>query len=128
MWRRDTFGVATDDGVKTVTGMVANGLGLRQLRQGAIFGPRPVFQVVHLGSGHTICMIEATPDQTAKLVAEMLQLTETWEFDGLTGWQNIDPDLSLKVQDLLTRHAAIVRTGASGPDDFLARKIARERA
>lgn len=127
MWIHDTFMIATSNGVQRIAGMTCRGIGMQIVRKMQIFGNRPITAIVHLGSGHAICLVEANLEITAKIATEIVNATD-WTFDGLKSWENMDPTLSLKVQAICNRYIAYIRSADPGADDFQARKIARERA
>lgn len=127
MWIHDTFMIATSSGVQRIAGMTCRGIGMHIVRKMQIFGARPITAIVHLGSGHAICLVEASLEKTAEIATEIVRAGD-WDFDGLKGWENMDPTLSLKVQAICNRYIAYIRSADPGADDFQARKIARERA
>lgn len=132
MWQQATFAVATPKGVVKVHGTVARGIGMHVVRAERLMhlmdrGPRALTAIVHLGSGHAICLVDASYAKTAEIATQIIDAGD-WEFDGLKGWENMDPTLSLKVQAICNRHMAHIRSAIPESDDFQARKIALERA
>lgn len=127
MWTLETYAVAAGKGTKLVQGMTMKGLGMHIVRQHIPFAQTPVYAITHLGSGHTVCMIEAQDKQASMIVAELLMAGD-WEFDGLKGWENMSPDLAERVQGIFRRHQSVVRAAADKPDDKIARQVARGRA
>lgn len=127
-WKPGVVRVATDRGVLDYQGMTKGGLGMIIAKKAGPFEmPPATIALMHLGSGHVLLWIKATFDRAARLIAEIERLGD-WDFDGLNGWQNRDPTLSLKLQAVVERNLDVISFPEHGPDDVQARKIARERA
>lgn len=126
-WKSESYEVATSKGPRRVAGITQAGLGVHLVRDHIVFKQPPLYAVTHLGSGHTIMMIEAHKPRTGQIVAELLTAGD-WDFGGLKGWENMSPDLADKVKAIVERHGDVVRAGVSDPDDRQARTIARSRA
>lgn len=71
MWIHDTFMIATSNGVQRIAGMTCRGIGMQIVRKMQIFGNRPITAIVHLGSGHAICLVEANLEITAKIAGSV---------------------------------------------------------
>lgn len=127
MWNIESYPVATSTGPKLVTGMTMKGLGMHVVRKHVLFAQSPIYGVTHLGSGHTVCLIEAHDRKASTIFAELVSAGD-WEFDGLKGWENMSPDLADKVQAIIKRHESVIRAASGEPDDRIARQVARGRA
>lgn len=74
---------------KTVSGWVCGGIGIYREYPGC-------YSVTHIWTGFKITEIIANQKRALQLFSEIAALTD-WEFLGLEGWKNRDPDLRDKV-------------------------------
>lgn len=106
MWQPDTFLLAVDQPphTKRVEGYVYRGLGIHQSSGGSPKGRRkPEWVVTHLGSGCSIASI-AGDVATAFPVATKIAECGDWDFIGIDGWRNRDPEIGSKVRAILDAH------------------------
>lgn len=91
-WTFKKFLIATHDGIKSVEGYIYRGLGIHLKRR----GNPPLWTVTHLRTGHRILFLRAAYEKAISIATELAEVTE-WDFDGLYGWKNRDPDIKAKV-------------------------------
>lgn len=126
-WKRETFKVAADEGTVSVDGITCGGLGLYIKRNiSHVLGPLPIVQVVHLNTGHALLNIKAHWETACTIATKMLELTD-WDFDGVHGYQNRDPELPAKFEAFVRDGGGLVEIPANTEDEGQARKIGRER-
>lgn len=116
-------------GVVTSPGYTCRGLGLVMISRASPKGRRPpCWIVIHLGSGHSVAEISGTIATAFPIASELAECGD-WDFEGLDGWRNHDPDLPQKLVDFCARHPkhAKPRAGGGGHSD-VARQIAMARA
>ena len=90
--------------VRRVVGYARGGLGLDMRFNASPKGRRPpAWALSHLATGHRIVMIEAHQAEAMEIADQFVALTD-WDFIGLDGWRNRDPELAQKVRDLTKRH------------------------
>jgi hypothetical protein len=127
MWKRERYLVAKGESLANVDGITAKGLGMSIVRPHVIFAQAAITAIHHLGSGHLLCYVKGDFGIAARVAVDLISCGD-WEFGGLEGWKNADPDLTLKVQAVLKKHARVAYVGDHAPDREQARKAARERA
>ena len=128
-WEPSKFLTAsTFGGPDTVYGYVYRGLGLYICMKGSPKGRRPpTWMLTHLGTGHRICMIDGTVANAFPIATEIADCGD-WEFDGLKGWVNRDPELPTKFRAIIDAHSKQCRTGSGGGNEEQAVAIAMARA
>lgn len=130
VWKAQGFLVADiwNEKPRRVAGYVYRGLGLQLLIKASPKGRRPpTWGLTHLGSGHTVCMITGHVATAFPIAFEIAQCGD-WDFDGLNGWINRDPELPKKVRSILDKHLKVIKIGAGGSSDAAARAVAMARA
>lgn len=129
MWEPADFPVARDSGVAVKPGYVYRGLGLYMAQSASPKGRRPpLWCLVHLGSGHCIFWIKGVVADAFPVASEVAEASDWTAFEGLTGWENTDPELKDKVRALYRKHAKRVVLGGSGPQHDRALEVAAARA
>lgn len=109
-------------------GWVSNGVAMQKLWNASPKGRRPpAWGMYHCGSGHRICIIEAHEAEAFKIGDQVVALTD-WNFDGLEGWKNTDPDLMKRFSALIGRLGKAIRTGGGGSSHEGAQAVAYARA
>lgn len=133
LWRPEEFQIGKlygdEDVVEMCAGYVYRGLGLFIEKFGSPKGHRPPqWSVTHLGTGHKVCSIMGTVANAFPLATELAELSD-WDFDGLNGWVNRDPELKNKVKEFAERNPKQVLIGI-GPSssEVTARKITMARS
>lgn len=87
-----------------VEAYVYKGLALRIEINGSPKGRRkPTWSLMHIGSGHNVCLITGTAADVFPVAAEIADECD-WSFGGLSGWKNQDPELPKKVIAWMKRH------------------------
>ena len=122
-WQPADFEIATPDGPQSVGGYSYKGLGLHR-------GVGTAWTLTHLNTGHSICTISGRVKIAFPIAAEIAECTD-WDFDGVRGWKNRDPDMGSKVRAVLGRHKGAVFRHDDGPEtmnEHVAAEIARRRA
>lgn len=126
-WKKDRFLIATAEGPEWISGWSYRGLGVDLRKPGEWF-------VTHLGSGHRVCGITGTKFMALQIASEIAECGD-WDFDGLAGHLNRDPEIAtnaavacLKYPDIVTFKSG----GRSGKPfqghEAVARTIAEMRA
>lgn len=114
-WRPARYMVAGPCEPREVLGYTHAGLGLHMIHKGSPKGRRPpVWAITHLNTGHRVCGITAHAPVAFSNATAFAELTD-WDFDGLKGWKNRDPELGAKVGKLCTTLPGVssVKTGAA---------------
>ena len=126
-WPAGSFLIALSSGPELVKGYTYRGLGLHVVSRGSPKGRRPpTWALTHLGSGHSVMQIKGRAN-VAFLVATEVAESGDWDFDGLDGWKNRDPELPAKLKEIMSRHANTSRSRLGSLDD-VSRKIAAQIA
>ena len=126
-WPAGSFLIALSSGPELVEGYTYRGLGLHMESKGSPKGRRPTtWTLTHLRSGHAVMQIEGDV-RAAFLVATEVAESGDWDFDGLDGWKNRDPELPEKLKEIMSRHANTSRSRLGSLDD-VSRKIAAQIA
>lgn len=125
-WEPGEFLIAQTDGVHTRTGYVYRDLALF-IDRPAIGRRPPQWSLTHLGSGLQVAFIKGRVAAVFPIASKIAECSD-WDFDGPDGWRNRDPDLGVKVANILSRHknAGVNAHGEHAHD--LVRKVAREIA
>lgn len=121
-WIRGSFRNAIDPD-RLEDGLLCGGLALTKLWNGSPKGLRaPAWTLTHIGTGHTVCNFEARdPFPFADAVVD----AGNWQFSGLDGYKNLDPDLPTKVRQVLrsSPNAKLLSAGGRS-DEAAARAVA----
>jgi hypothetical protein len=116
------------DGAIETTGYIYRGLGLQM---SIVHGPKgrrpPTWSPIHLNSGHVICQISAFVAKAFPIATEIAEGTD-WDFSGLDGWKNTDPNLPSKVRNFAERYPRRVISISRASDLVIAEQISTERA
>lgn len=121
-WQPNEFYVAIPVGPLKVAGYTFKGLGLHKIAPKA-----KAWTLTHLNTGHSICHIEGGMAEVFPVAADIANCSE-WDFDGLRGWTNRDPELGDKVQDILDSYnGKWTRHKSTGGDEVVARKVLETR-
>jgi hypothetical protein len=126
-WKSESFQVALIDGATTErTGYTLRGVGLWMDQKAGWNGDSPpVWGVLHLNTGHQIARIAAGRYAAFDLATKIASLGD-WDYGGLKGHQNQDPEIFVRLAALGKAHAAIrIVEGAQQED--VARAINRGR-
>ncbi len=82
-----------------VNGNIYKGLGIHMKQ----YRNPTIWCVTHLNSGHRIAYITANSKKALQIATEIAHISE-WDFDGLEGWKNRDPDLKDKMRAIEEKH------------------------
>lgn len=129
-WKAETFYIAAWWGAYAVAGYTYRALGLHMQIKGSPKGRRPPsWALTHLGSGHCICQIKGKVADALPIATDIAECGD-WDFDGLDGWKNRDPNLPAKVITITDRYAKQVSRmgGRREGAHEVAAEIARMRA
>lgn len=63
--------------------------------------------IIHLNTGHGIAMMVGDPIEVMAVATEIAEATN-WDFEGLTGWKNYDPDLPKKMGEIWARNPDVM--------------------
>lgn len=129
LWKSEDFLIAAPGGPSSRHGFVYRGLGVHKIIGASPRGRRPpLWSVTHLGSGHRVGNIHAhivRAFDIATMVAECVE----WDWNGLDGYRNIEPDLAQKLRDFVNQFGKeFALTSGSGYDKESALEIAMARA
>ena len=98
-------------------GYVYNGVGIYKTQEGSPKGRRPPkWALIHLGSGHRICIIAAHFLDACHIAYDIANLGD-WSFDGIKGWKNVDPELPRKLEDYAAKDMRIELTPGKGNEN-----------
>lgn len=128
MWEPATFLVAWGpEDTCPVAGYVYRGLGLYRAIAPSPKGRRPAtWCLVHLNSGHAACWLRGDVATVFPIAAEIAEASD-WDFDGLRGWLNRDPELREKVSEIAKRHPRIVDMRTGTPGEVAAQRVLASR-
>lgn len=96
-------------------GWLYRGIALQRLFKGSPKGRRPAtWNVTHLNSGHTIFRIHADEDRAFSIATDLAECGD-WDFTGLHGYINSDPDLLNKTSAIAAAWGPkVIQSGAGG--------------
>lgn len=100
-WKPGPYLIARPEGIIKVWGYTYRGLGLHMKYPEGLF--KTLWCLTHLNSGHRINYIRGTMPEAMAIATETAHVTE-WDFDGLDGWKNREPDLKAKMKALDLKH------------------------
>lgn len=128
-WRPGYYMSACWGDVEQSPGRIHAGLAMSFTFAGSPKGRRPpVWTLTHLGSGHVVCNIEAHEAEAFAIATEIAECGD-WDFDGLKGYLNRDPDLPEKFRALMQKHGKrVVRSGGGRQSEAAAMAISMARA
>ncbi len=125
IWADARYEVAANKPM-VIDGFAYRGLGMHLVRQGQMFLSVPMWCLTHLGSGHGLCLIAGHTREAFGIATEIAECGD-WDFTGLQGWENRDPQLADKFRIVVTRHQDRIRGFAHESDHDMARKIGYRR-
>lgn len=110
-WKPETFPIAVGpQSIDRRAGYTYRGLGLHMVMKASPKGRRPPrWKLTHLGSGHGVAHIDGAVADAFPIASEIAECSE-WDFDGLNGWRNRDPELPKKVLEILERTRSAPRS------------------
>ena len=118
----------SEAGFHKVAGYAHLGLGIHMIIKGSPKGRRPpLWSLRHLGSGHTVCMIEGKVAVAFAIASEIAECGD-WSFDGLKGYVNVDPEIPEKFRTIYAKYPKAIRRGSGPQNENSARAIAVARA
>lgn len=136
-WQRGRFSIASGLGIMPVRGIMCGGLGLALIsatkaRHKRKDGTRKVWltwTLAHLNTGHAIAhFYDIDLDRLMPVVAEIEGLGD-WDFAGLEGWRNSEPELKDRYQNWrATRAPKQLFVGSGNRDEASAIAIGIARA
>lgn len=127
LWAKQNFLVARMFGAETVSGFVYAGLGMHKAIRGSPKGRRPpTWMLTHLGSGHVIARISAHMAEAFEIATQIAEVGD-WDWDGLEGYRNKDPEIKYKLLAMTLPKSCQIRLSGAGNEDA-AREIAMARA
>lgn len=130
-WQMSEFKVAAGDGkILRVLGHTYRGLGLFILEPAKGLSPAK-WSLTHLNSGHRLALIPGNEVDVFRISKEIAECGD-WDFGGLRGYQNVDPDLprkALVIVDRYCKETGKIRVGdGRDVDEGAAAEISRSRA
>src|ERR1700721_724283 len=106
-WKPDNFLKTQYYGPEAVTGYTYRGLGLHIAIKASPKGRRPpTWSLTHLGSGLRVAMIKGKVIDTFPIASEIAEWGD-WDFDGIDGWRNRDPELPKKLVDVCAKYKCV---------------------
>lgn len=130
LWKQGEFLVACAWRTETQWGFLYRGLGVHKVFKASPKGKRPAWwSIIHVGSGHHVAILQGDIVEVFGVATELAECGE-WDFDGLSGWRNVDPELMIKVRHILDHLPKSVKNiGTRGEaSEERAREIAEARA
>lgn len=100
-WTLNKFLTATPGGVREVEGYVYRGLGVTISVAGGLLAP--LWKIPHLGSGHPVAHIKAERKRAIAIATEIAECAD-WDFLGLYGWKNLEPNIIQKVDVIKAKY------------------------
>lgn len=128
-WEPARYQVAGPNGQPyQVAGYTYRGLGLHLVIEPSPKGRRPgLWTLTHLNSGHRVALAQGNVPTAFAAAAAVAELGD-WDFDGVAGWRNRDPELPARLVDLVRRTPALKLSTAGGADADQAVAISTARA
>lgn len=127
-WEPATFMSAWGTEAAPQVGYVYKGLGLYMAMKASQKGRRPArWCLVHLNSGHAIGWVTGDVATAFPIASDVADLTD-WDFEGVDGWRNRDPDLPKKVHALSEAHPKRLEVRGGTPNHDAARAVLASRA
>jgi hypothetical protein len=129
-WKPENFLKAYFSGPEPVAGYTYRGLGLHITIRESPKGRRPpTWSLTHLGTGLRIATIKGRVADAFPPAAAIAECGD-WEFDGIDGWKNRDPDLPQKLVDTGAQFKNVTITAGGRMDgvEDIARQVAQARA
>lgn len=121
-WLDQRFERVMIGGIAIVRGPVYKGLGLtRSLTESG------VWYLIHLGSGHAVCQIQTHSVERVKLIGATFAEIADWDFMGLNGWKNRDPEIWDKTTFLIRSFPECAAGDGTKTDDRKAISIGLRR-
>lgn len=122
MWKPGSYPIACGpQHIGHREGYTYRGLGLHKVSD------KPEWNLTHLGSGHAVAVIKGTVAEAFPIATEIAESAD-WDFDGLNGWRNRDPELPAKVMAIMAKYKKRVKRKGGNPSDEAARLVVMERA
>lgn len=113
-WQASSYQIANPGGTRAVVGVVFKGLGLHMVAPPSPKGRVPGYWVLtHLNSGHRIAALTGPAAQVKAVATEVAELTD-WDFAGVDGYRNMDPELPKRFAEVTKRHPGMFRVGGVG--------------
>lgn len=130
-WQPASFLVAmmAQDEPTLIAGYTYRGLGLslnyktkaRRPKKDGTRTMREFWTLTHVGSGHRVCGFEGNVAAVFPLAWEVANLGD-WDFDGLYGWKNRDPELMQKFREWAAKNG--IKRGNNKSSEDMARAVA----
>lgn len=103
-WKPENFLIAQAYGPETVVGYTYRGVGLHVVIKASPKGRRPpTWSVTHLGSGLRVALVRGTVAAAFPAATDIAECGD-WDFDGIDGWRNRDPELPKKLVEACAKH------------------------
>lgn len=112
-----------------VAGYTYRGLGVHMVIPASPKGRRPpLWAITHLNTGHRVLQLTGRVRDAFPVAAAVAELTD-WDFDGLAGWRNRDPELPGRLVELARAHPKVLaHAGGNASDQAQAVAISSARA
>lgn len=122
VWEKTSLRMSMMGGVEKIEGLVCDGLGL-------VWRSPDRWAVIHLGSGHSLCLIRGNEAAVMKLGSELLALG-SWEWEGFDGYKNREPEIMQRFDTWLRRWIplGVVYQARAGASEEGAREVAMQNA
>lgn len=130
-WKAASYDIAVAGGPSEVSGYIHLGLGLHiQFRASHRTKNKNAhtWSLTHLNTGHRITALKGDIATVFPLATEMAECAD-WDFIGLTGYENQDPEIISKLEKVLRKHGLLKndRLVPGRSDEDVARQIAETR-
>jgi hypothetical protein len=108
------------------SGLVYKGLGIASTGELGPYGE--IWLLTHLGSGHAFLKIRGTKEEALAIATEVADCAD-WNFHGLTGYKNEQPDLPSRLAEVIVKHGRKVRRHTNPTSNaYAAAVVAQKRA
>lgn len=98
-WEPRDFLIATAAGPYEVYGYTYRGIGLHIAKRGLV----ATWSITHLGSGHCIGHVTGKVAKVFPIATEIAEVGD-WDFDGLEGYRNSDPQIKERAAAIIAKH------------------------
>lgn len=121
--------IAVFDDIHEVNGWTYRGIGIRLTFRASPKGRRPSrYVLTHLGSGHRVFLINVKESKAFEIATDLAECVE-WDWGGLDGYKNIEPNIKQKLRDTVVRWPGLVEfSSGNGSSSESAHAIAEMRA
>jgi hypothetical protein len=116
------------EGTIETSGYLYRGLRLFMVHRGSPKGRRPpTWSLIHLNSGHEVARIKGSVAEVFQIASEIAECVD-WNFNGVDGWRNEQPDLPKLLRAVAARNPERIEIIGGTPNREIASQISAARA